>query len=233
MLFSLLDQFQIDPERAIITLLVLVGSLVAAFTVHEFSHAIVASRLGDETARHHGRVTLNPIKHLDPLGSILILTAGFGWAKPVPVNPAYLRPHARSGLAVVSAAGPVSNLLFAAAVAVVVNLDLLEPQVIGYTVFSGEFESIAAYAAGMLIVWNVTLAVFNFIPIAPLDGLKVALGLLPREASEALAKLERVGPLILIALVLFGQFTGTSIIWSVLGPVIRMFMALLLPGYAF
>ena len=233
MLFSLLDQFQVDPERAIISLLVLVGSLVAAFTVHEFSHAIVASRLGDDTARHHGRVTLNPIRHLDPLGSILILTAGFGWAKPVPVNPAYLRPHPRSGLALVSAAGPASNLLFAALVAIVVNLGLLQPQVIGYTVFPGGTESIAAYAAGTLIVWNVSLAVFNFIPVAPLDGFKVAVGLLPRDASEALARLERIGPLILIALVLVGQFTGVSIIWSVIGPIIELFMALLLPSYAF
>ena len=93
MLIRLLSQFGVDPVGAVITLLVLIGSLVAAVTFHEFSHAIAASRLGDDTARRLGRVSLNPIRHLDPMGSMMILVAGFGWGKPVPVNSTYLRPN--------------------------------------------------------------------------------------------------------------------------------------------
>ena len=232
MLFSLLDQFQVSPERAIITLLVLIGSLVAAVTFHEFSHAIAASRLGDDTARRLGRVTLNPIRHLDPMGSMMILVAGFGWGKPVPVNGAHLRPDPRSGTAIVAGAGPISNLLLAALLALPLNLGLLNPDVVGFSYFEGGTSDIPGYIISSLVFWNILLAVFNLLPVAPLDGFSVAVGLLPRDASDALAKTERFGPIILFGVIAVGLFTDLNLLWALIGPVINILGELLLVGYA-
>ena len=232
MLFVLLEQFGQDPSRAVVTLLVLVGSLVAALTVHEFCHAVVAMRLGDDTARRLGRVSLNPVKHLDPLGSMMILTAGFGWAKPVPVNGAYLRPNPRGGMSIVAAAGPVSNLVFASVMAIPLNVGLLTPEVVGFTFFRGDAADLPGYVVSSLVFWNILLAVFNIIPIAPLDGFKVALGLLPRDAAQVFGRLEPYGPVILVAVIAIGLFTNISILWYVIGPVIDIIGDLLLAGYA-
>ena len=232
MLFVLLRQFDTDPAGAVVTLLVLVGSLVVAVTFHEFSHAIAASRLGDDTARRLGRVTLNPIRHLDPMGSMMILIAGFGWGKPVPVNGAYLRPNPRSGTAIVAGAGPISNLLLAALLALPLNLGLLNPEVVGFAFFEGGTSDILGYIVSSLVFWNILLAVFNLLPIAPLDGFNVAVGLLPRDASDALAKTERFGPIILFVIIAVGLFTNLNLLWALIGPVINVLGDLLLVGYA-
>ena len=232
MLIRLLSQFGVDPVGAVITLLVLIGSLVAAVTFHEFSHAIAASRLGDDTARRLGRVSLNPIRHLDPMGSMMILVAGFGWGKPVPVNSTYLRPNPRSGAAIVAAAGPVSNILLAAVLTLPLNVGLLNPEVVGFTFFDGVADDLPGYIVSSLVFWNILLAVFNLLPIAPLDGFSVAVGLLPRDASAALLRMERIGPLILFGIIAVGLFTNLNILWALIGPVINVLGKLLLVGYA-
>ena len=232
MLIRLLSQFGVDPVGAVITLLVLIGSLVAAVTFHEFSHAIAASRLGDDTARRLGRVSLNPIRHLDPMGSMMILVAGFGWGKPVPVNSTYLRPNPRSGAAIVAAAGPVSNILMAAVLSLPLNVGLLNPEVVGFTFFEGVADDLPGYIVSSLVFWNILLAVFNLLPIAPLDGFSVAVGLLPRDASAALLRMERIGPLILFGIIAVGLFTNLNILWALIGPVINVLGELLLVGYA-
>ncbi len=232
MLIRLLSQFGVDPVGAVITLLVLIGSLVAAVTFHEFSHAIAASRLGDDTARRLGRVSLNPIRHLDPMGSMMILVAGFGWGKPVPVNSTYLRPNPRSGAAIVAAAGPVSNILLAAVLTLPLNVGLLNPEVVGFTFFDGVADDLPGYIVSSLVFWNILLAVFNLLPIAPLDGFSVAVGLLPRDASAALLRMERIGPLILFGIIAVGLFTNLNILWALIGPVINVLGELLLVGYA-
>ncbi len=232
MLFVLLRQFDVDPAGAVVTLLVLIASLVAAVTVHEFSHALAALRLGDDTARRLGRVSLNPARHLDPMGSLMILVAGFGWGKPVPVNGTYLRPNPRSGTAIVAAAGPVSNILMAAVLALPLNVGLLNPEVVGFTFFQGGAAGLPGYIVSSLVFWNILLAVFNLLPIAPLDGFSVALGLLPRDASQALARLERFGPVVLFGIIAVGLFTNVNILWALIGPVINALGELLLVGYA-
>ncbi len=232
MLFILLRQFDADPVGVIITLAVVVASLLAAVTFHEFSHAVAALRLGDDTAHRLGRVTLNPMRHLDPMGSMMILFAGFGWGKPVPVNGAVLRPDPRSGTAIVAAAGPVSNILLAAALAVPLSIGLLGEGHRTFTFFHGNLSDLPGYVVISIISWNILLAVFNILPIAPLDGFKVAVGLLPRNASNVFAKTERFGPIILIVLIAVGLFTNISILWTVIGPVVNALEAILLSGYA-
>jgi Zn-dependent protease len=171
--------------------------LVVAFSVHEFAHAWTALQLGDPTAKNAGRLTLNPRRHLDVLGSIMVLAVGFGWAKPVPVDPYNLRNGPKAGMAVVAAAGPLSNLVLAIIAAVVLNLGVIE---INYTsnILPSPQQIITTF------VWlNVALVIFNLLPVAPLDGFRVVAGLLPYPASEVFRRLEPIGPVILIFLVLW------------------------------
>jgi len=178
-------------------------ALLVAATVHEFAHAYVADRLGDSTPRSQGRLTLNPLAHLDPLGTLLILLAGFGWAKPVQINPANFRDWRRDSI-LVAAAGPLANITLLFVLGVPYKLGLLEP---GFLGLSG---------VGLLeeMVWiNAMLAVFNLIPIPPLDGSKILMGLLPPAQAVSYARLQPYGVLILLLLVM------TPILGSViLGP---------------
>lgn len=182
-------------------LVALAISLTIAFSVHEFSHAWVAWKLGDSTAKNQGRLTLNPLKHLDILGSIMVLTVGFGWAKPVPVNSYALRSGPKAGMATVAAAGPLSNLALAILAAIPVRLGVVEAA----SIFSGGMLNFFLPTTSQLFytfIWlNVVLMLFNLLPIAPLDGFKVLLGFLPWPASETFRKSEPFGPLILLALV--------------------------------
>ena len=178
-------------------LIALLIALVPAFTVHEFAHAWTAYRLGDSTAKDLGRLTLNPMKHLDVFGILLVLVAGFGWAKPVPVNPYNLR-HGRRDMAIVAVAGPLSNLAMAVAVALVWRL--ADP---------GQMPQFVLYVLFTLVWLNVVLLFFNLLPIAPLDGFKVALGLLPEHLANQLARTAQWGMLILIGLILLGTVTAS------------------------
>lgn len=176
-------------------LIALLIALIPAFTVHEFAHAWSAYRLGDPTAKNLGRLTLNPIRHLDLFGMLMVLVAGFGWAKPVPVNVGNLR-NGRRDLALVAAAGPLSNLVMA----VIAGLILRG--------LSKQIEIPWAVLYGIVVfVWlNVALLFFNLLPIAPLDGFKVVLGWLPEPIAESFAKTAPWGMMILLVLILLGSF---------------------------
>ena len=181
--------FQFD----VFSLLAKVIILLLSFPIHEFSHAWVAYKLGDDTAARQGRLTLNPLAHLDPLGSLMILVSFIGWAKPVPVSPWRLRYGPRVGGALVSVAGPVSNLLMAAAVALPWRLGLLDQAASGVREF-----------AWMFVAVNVALFLFNLIPLAPLDGISVLSGAVGARAAQALQPLYAYGPMILFGLLMLG-----------------------------
>ena len=217
MLFRLLDQFQTDPIAALITLAAFAVALIVGITVHEFSHAWSATQLGDYTARGQGRLTLNPLAHLDPLGTILIFVAGFGWGRPTPVTPGNIRIGERAGMAVVALAGPISNMIVATLAAL--------PFRLGTVTFRGGIDSQILEA---LILWNVVLAIFNLLPIAPLDGFKVVLGILPRAAAALFERTERFGMLLLMVIVLIDVLTPIGILSVVLLPAIRTIAGLLL-----
>ena len=219
--------------------------LLLAITFHEAAHGWVAYKKGDPTAKMLGRVTLNPLAHIDPFGTILlpamlILMHSpflFGYAKPVPVNFRLLRDQKRDPVYVASA-GVVTNLALAAASGLLFRfIGLLDPDVIlkigglgMHATAEGTLQMALIPMALMCVAsvkWNVLLAIFNLIPIPPLDGGRIAVGLLPYGPSQALASVERYGMLILIALFMFDPF---GIIWRVINPVIHLLTLLFLGG---
>ena len=218
MLFNLLDQLQINPLVALINLAAFTVALVVGITVHEFSHAWMAARLGDRTAQRQGRLTLNPMAHLDPVGTLLIFIAGFGWGKPTPVTPSNIRIGEKAGMAVVALAGPISNIIVATLAAMPFRLGTL----------SLPSSGIDAQMLQALVLWNVVLAVFNLLPIAPLDGFKVALGVLPRALAVPFARTERFGMIILLMVVLADAVLNVGILSRILLPAIRFTVGALL-----
>ncbi len=195
--------FGLSVERLISRIIV----LVIAFSVHEFAHAWTADQLGDDTPRLQGRLTLNPLSHLDPLGSIMLLIAGFGWAKPVLVNPYALRRRTPAGMMIVAVAGPFSNLLLAILAAIPFRAGLLSPS------FSGSFLSLLF----LEFIWiNLILLFFNLLPIFPLDGEKVAEYFLPPNGQDFLYRLRPYGMYILMGLILLGNFGGLDILGFVI-----------------
>ena len=199
--------FRLPPE----VLVLLIPVLLFALVFHEFSHGWVAYKLGDPTAKNQGRLTLNPIAHLDPFGSMMILFVGFGWAKPVPVDSRYLA-NPREDMMKIAFAGPASNLFLA----------LIGGTLIRLTGYVGPLTS-------MLILFtqiNISLAVFNMIPIPPLDGAQIFSGIMIRRNPQLVMQLQMYGPQILMGLILFGMFTGVSIIWAFMSPFVNFFMFL-------
>lgn len=192
-----------DPLAFLQRLILQIPALLVAVTVHELSHGLVADRLGDPTARRQGRITLNPLPHIDPLGALAFVLAGFGWAKPVPVNAHNLR-HPMRDMALVAAAGPVSNFIVAFVALVTIRL-------------FGRLDAapfIAEPVRGMLeyiYLFNLALGIFNLIPLPPLDGGHFLPYFLPRGWWTLLRQLEQYGPFILILLVMTG---ATSYIMS-------------------
>ncbi|OPX83832.1 MAG: Peptidase family M50 [Pelotomaculum sp. PtaB.Bin104] len=166
-------------------------AIILGLTFHEFAHGWAADKLGDRTARVMGRLTINPVAHVDPIGFLLLFIAGFGWAKPVPVNPYNFRGEIKQGMLLVSLAGPATNMLLAVASAVVYGAF--------YRLHWPYFTEIMQY----MIQINIVLAIFNLIPVPPLDGSKILAGLLPGR-QEWLEQLERYGPILLIVML----FTG-------------------------
>ena len=212
-----------DPANFFIFLLVSLTALVLAITVHEFSHALTATGLGDETARRLGRLSLNPLVHLDPMGSLMLLLVGFGWGKPVPVNALAFGRNALRGMSLVAFAGPLSNLLTAIVLAIPFRVGLVPWP---FSVEAQFFSSTTTYFVGLGlftgILFNLVLAVFNLIPIAPLDGSKVLPGLLPRNLARSYQRIEAWGPGLLIAIIGADIFFGTRILFRVIGPVVNL-----------
>ena len=234
MLFRYLGLLLDDPLAFLALLpgilLTLGVALLTAITVHEFSHALVAYRQGDPTAQRLGRLSLNPRVHLDPAGTVMLLLVGFGWGKPTPVNPARLR-NGLQGMTLVSVAGPLSNLLTATILAIPFRLGWLPLPFGLFTVpdlFSSDPQSIVAAVLMFTFYINIVLAVFNLLPVAPLDGFKVVLGLLPSEAAQGFARLEPYGPLILIGVIMLDFGFGLSILGTLLFPPIQFFVTLML-----
>jgi Zn-dependent protease len=203
---------------SIITIVISLFVLLFAITVHEASHGWVANRMGDPTAYNLGRVSLNPLAHIDPIGTILLPVVlvllrfpAFGWAKPVPVNPFNLKNYRRDNLWI-SAAGPVSNMLVAlGSLTVIVILKLLSPEVDRFVKFGlGALPKGLHPLEGLTLilfyaVWiNMYLAVFNLIPIPPLDGSGVLMGLLSAEAAQKYERIRPFGFIIVLALIYMG-----------------------------
>ncbi len=203
------------------TLILLIPVILLALSVHEVSHGLVAYRLGDPTAKNAGRLTLNPLSHLDPIGTLMIFLVHFGWAKPVPVDPRYFANPKRDML-LVALAGPGANMVMAFLSGLVIRFVNLNPQL-----FMGGFAGQAFVTMMVLSLQiNLALAIFNLLPVPPLDGSKVLYGILPPQYEHIAISLERYGPGVLLALVLFGMLTGASIFWAFIGPFVRFFSAL-------
>jgi Zn-dependent protease len=202
-------------------LLLIAPPILLALTFHEYAHAYIAYRYGDDTAKQSGRLTMNPLKHLDPLGTIMIFIVHFGWAKPVPVNPYRLKNPKRNMLWI-SAAGPLANMVLA----------FLSGMLLRFIFATGVAADRHAMM-GLLVVMvimslqiNLALAIFNVLPIAPLDGSKILFGILPAKYENTIYLLERYGPFILIGLIVFGQFTGVSILGELIWPFVKFFSRL-------
>jgi Zn-dependent protease len=183
-------------------------ALVIAITIHEFSHAWMATMLGDPTARMQGRVSLNPLKHLDPIGTLLLFLVGIGWGKPVPFNPRYLK-HPRRDSALIALAGPLSNLV------VILILSIPFKMLV-------DIAGPGSFAVGLILATiqlNMILMLFNLLPIPPLDGSKIVFSMLPPKFYPFLARNRNIGYGILIALLLSPQLLGIDLLGSVLWPV--------------
>lgn len=186
-------------------------ALVIAITIHEFSHALAADKLGDPTPRSQGRLTLNPLSHLDPLGTVAILLTRFGWGRPVQFDPYNLR-NPRKDSALIALAGPTSNLILAYLVSLLIKL---APSALSITF---------GYP---IIFLNVMLAIFNLVPVYPLDGQKILSGILPKDlAREFESIMHSYGTIILIFLI--WPFSGISPIASLILPIISSILSFLL-----
>lgn len=208
----------LDPA----TLIARVVTLLIAFTIHELAHAVVADRLGDPTSRNMGRFSLNPLVHLDPMGSIMLILTGFGWAKPVMVNPYNLRGNPRTSMAIVAVAGPISNLIMALLAAIPYQLGLLTPEF-----FSTGTVPSPSFILTQFIWINLILAFFNLIPVPPLDGYKILIAILPSEMAYQLRPLERYGFIILIALLFFLPRAGIDVLGALVMAPASQVMSLL------
>lgn len=194
--------FDLSPAQLIVRIVV----LAVAFTVHEFAHAFVADRFGDETPRRQGRLSLNPLVHLDPLGSLLLLVAGFGWARPVEINPYALQRRSPAAPMLVALAGPLSNLLLAVVAAIPVRVGLVR------IAFGDGMLPTAYEFLGNFVIINVVLMFFNLLPIFPLDGEKVLHYFLPPSGKAALEGLRPYGFMILMLVAILLPYAGINIL---------------------
>jgi Zn-dependent protease len=205
----MLNLIQISPLVFAISLVFLLVSVA----VHEFAHALAADRLGDPTARLKGRLSLNPLVHIDLMGLLFILFWGFGWGKPVPYDPFNLRDSDKDG-AKIALAGPVSSLLLALVASLVIRL-----------IDNSLIELVLSY----LVMLNVYLGIFNLLPIHPLDGFQVMAGILPESQRSEWYGLRRYGIVILLFMLL-PISNGQSTLFTIIGPVVNFILGFLLPG---
>jgi Zn-dependent protease len=200
-------------------LLLIAPPILLALSFHEFAHAYVANKFGDDTAKQSGRLTLNPLAHLDPLGTIMVFIAHFGWAKPVPVNPNRLR-NPKNDMVWISVAGPLANMILALISGILLRIIL---NFVGGIPSQHSIIGILAFMVVMSLQINLALAIFNLFPIAPLDGSKILYGLLPAKHEGVIYFIERYGPFILIGLIIFGQATDIHILGELIWPFVKFF----------
>ena len=213
-----------DWRTYLIHLLLSLPIILFALSLHETAHGYIASKLGDPTAKSLGRLTLNPLKHLDIIGFICMLLFGFGWAHPVPINSRYFKKPRRD-MALTALAGPVSNLLAALVFSVLYGIALLGLNIFAAKVgFSNETAAMLAEHFLIFLYYgvslNVTLAVFNLLPIPPLDGSRIVSAFLPPKLAYKYLKYERIISIVLMVLLLVG----------VLSPVISIATDLIIDG---
>lgn len=208
------------------TLISRIFVLLTAFAVHEFAHAWTADRFGDPTPRNNGRLTLNPMAHLDPMGSLMLIVAGFGWAKPVPVNPYILARRSSAAMMWVALAGPASNLIMALIAAIPFQLGLV-------TAFDAFANTGTILPSLDKLLWefvyiNLLLMLFNLIPLPPLDGEKILYYLLPASGQRVMDNIRPYGPILLLAVVFAGPLLGINILGSIIGPPLSALMSVLI-----
>ncbi len=195
------------------------AALVTAITVHEFAHAFAADKLGDPTPRLMGRLTINPLKHMDPFGTLLMLFLNFGWGRPVVFDPYNLK-NPRRDTAIISFAGPLSNLLLASVLSIILKI-----------MASAGIGGLFAIIAPLFIKFNVTLAIFNLIPVHPLDGGKILIGLLPPHEARVVDRImTQYGLLILLFILVVPVFGGTTFVNAILTPIVNALMKVYMPG---
>ncbi len=217
-----------DAPLAFVILIAAFGaSLLVGLVLHEFAHAYVADSLGDRTPRSFGRLSLNPKRHLDPLGAALIFLAGFGWARPVPVNPLNTSGNVKLNMAAIAIAGPVTNLIVAAIAGLPIKLGwvpffhpFVAPSLaeIAAGVWTESPENLVGLFLGTIVLLNVILAIFNLVPLAPLDGFRVVVGLLPRPLATQFTRLEPWCPGILMVLIFLPFLGGPAWLFDAMGP---------------
>jgi Zn-dependent protease len=207
------------------TLISRIFVLLTAFAVHEFAHAWTADWFGDTTPRRNGRLTLNPMAHLDPMGSLMLIVAGFGWAKPVPVNPYALSRRSSAAMMWVSLAGPASNLIMALIASIPFQFGLVS--LFGSLSNPGQILPSIDKLLFEFISINLLLFLFNLIPVAPLDGEKILYFLLPASGQRIMDSIRPYGPLILLALVFSGWLLPFNILWAILSPPLSALMNVL------
>lgn len=196
--------------------------LLIAFTIHELAHAVTADYLGDPTPRNSGRITLNPLKHLDPFGTLLLLIAGFGWAKPVMVNPMNMRGNPRTSMAIVAIAGPLSNIAMAVLGALIFRLGLVPYNA---NPASGILPS-PSYVLFEFVWINLILAFFNLIPVPPLDGSKILYAIMPAEFSRLVRPFEQYGFIILMMVVFVFPSVLNNLVGVPAGTTLRFLLGL-------
>jgi len=208
----MLDSLVTDPLFFVIWF----AAVVIVIGIHEFAHAFSADRLGDPTPAYNGRLTLNPLVHLDPIGTLILVFSGYGWGRPVQINPLNFEKPSRDTM-LVSLAGPASNLILATVVSIFLHI-----------VPASGLPDLVFQFCIVLIKFNILLAVFNLLPVAPLDGFKVVAGLLPYEHIDSWMELENYGIFILVVLIL--PLGGLRILDLVIGPPIALLERILLAG---
>lgn len=204
MLLGLLN----NPQDLIFFLI----ALVIAITFHEFAHAASAVFLGDITPKLEGRLTLNPLSHLDPLGTLFLFLAGFGWGKPVPFNPNFVK-HGRWGVALIGVSGPITNFFIAF--------------IFGAVLRFGMVSILYAELFLIIIFINVILGVFNLLPIPPLDGSKILQAFLPESKQYIIENIERQGPIILFGIIILDRLFGLGILSSMITPIFNFIIKIL------
>ncbi len=214
----------------LISFLLAIPCIIFSLSAHECAHAFVAYKLGDDTARLMGRMTLNPMKHLDPIGTVLLLIAGFGYARPVPVNPLRFK-NSRRGMALTALAGPVTNFIIAFFFTIIYAVFIKVFPFNAISTDTGVFWfMIISYLLSYMVALNITLGVFNFIPIPPLDGSKILQLIIPDRAYEKIRPYERYISIVFIVLLVSGVLSvPINAVSSFIESGFRWFVYLILP----